>query len=207
MAEVKRLRLLGAGGHAKVAGEAWLSSGGEIVGWHDDAAERRAAPAGAWPMLGTLDAAFGSGDALHIAIGDNVARQRAADEADDARFPPVVHAAAILSPTVRIGPGSLVCAGALLQADAAIGRHAIVNSGALIEHDCRIGDFVHIGPGVRLGGNVTVGAGALIGIGAIVIPGVAIGADALVGAGAVVLRDVPAGATMAGNPARALRQG
>ena len=43
-----------------------------------------------------------------------------------------------------------------------------------------------------------------IGGGAIVLPGVTIGDDAVVGAGSVVTRDVPAGATVVGNPARAV---
>lgn len=51
---------------------------------------------------------------------------------------------------------------------------------------------------VRIGRNVWIGGGA------IVLPGVSIGDDAVVGAGSVVTRDVPAGATVVGNPARAV---
>jgi acetyltransferase-like isoleucine patch superfamily enzyme len=47
--------------------------------------------------------------------------------------------------------------------------------------------------------------GASIGTGAVVLGGIEIGARATVGAGAVVTRDVPPGATVAGNPARILR--
>ncbi|MNN96997.1 Maltose O-acetyltransferase [compost metagenome] len=51
---------------------------------------------------------------------------------------------------------------------------------------------------IRIGRNVWIGGGA------IVLPGVTIGDDAVVGAGSVVTRDVPAGATVVGNPARAV---
>ena len=47
--------------------------------------------------------------------------------------------------------------------------------------------------------------GASIGTGAVVLGGIEIGARAIVGAGAVVTRDVPPGATVAGNPARILK--
>lgn len=48
--------------------------------------------------------------------------------------------------------------------------------------------------------------GASIGSGATILGGLVIGEKSMVGAGAVVTRDVPAGATVAGNPARILRQ-
>jgi len=45
---------------------------------------------------------------------------------------------------------------------------------------------------------------ASIGSGATLLCGVTIGERAIVGAGAVVTADVPPGATVAGNPARAI---
>ncbi|HEX6978969.1 MAG TPA: sugar O-acetyltransferase [Alphaproteobacteria bacterium] len=82
---------------------------------------------------------------------------------------------------------------------------------------CQIGPGVHVyaadhprdpdlrragleqGRPVRIGNNVWIGGGAII------LPGIVIGDDAVIAAGSVVTRDVPAGATVAGNPARALR--
>lgn len=48
--------------------------------------------------------------------------------------------------------------------------------------------------------------GASIGSSVTILCGVTIGEKAIVGAGSVVTKDVPAGATVAGNPARALRK-
>ena len=48
--------------------------------------------------------------------------------------------------------------------------------------------------------------GASIGSGVTLLGGITIGENAMVGAGSVVTRDVPANATVAGNPARILRQ-
>jgi len=47
--------------------------------------------------------------------------------------------------------------------------------------------------------------GASIGSGAVILGGVRVGSGALVGAGAVVVRDVAPGTTVAGVPARVLK--
>jgi putative colanic acid biosynthesis acetyltransferase WcaF len=52
---------------------------------------------------------------------------------------------------------------------------------------------------------ITIGSHAFIGARAFVMPGMNIGERAVVGACSVVTKDVPNGATVAGNPARALK--
>jgi acetyltransferase-like isoleucine patch superfamily enzyme len=54
--------------------------------------------------------------------------------------------------------------------------------------------------GIEIGANVWLGAGARI------LDGVRIGMNAIVGAGSVVTHSVPEGATVAGVPARVIRQ-
>lgn len=61
--------------------------------------------------------------------------------------------------------------------------------------------------GLEFGRPVHIGRNVWIGGGAIILPGVVIGDDAIIGAGSVVTRNVPEGATVAGNPARALSAG
>ena len=108
-----------------------------------------------------------------------------------------------------------------------LGARVFLNYNCVILDTARvtIGDDTRIGPAVQIyaadhprdpavrrsglesGRPVTIGANVWIGGGAIILPGVVIGDDAIVGAGSVVTHDVPAGATVAGNPARAVVHG
>ncbi|WP_395697079.1 sugar O-acetyltransferase [Methylocella sp.] len=108
-----------------------------------------------------------------------------------------------------------------------LGDGVFLNFNCVILDVCtvRIGALTQIGPGVQIlaadhprdplqrrallesGKPVTIGENCWIGAGALILPGVAIADDAIVGAGAVVTRDVAKGATVAGNPARAIRTG
>ena len=191
--------LIGAGGHGKVVADTAVAAGWKEIVFFDRSFPDRSSNGG-WPIIG-VDAAGWQG-ALFCAIGDNKTRARVIREMDAGAFQVLVHPAAILSPSVKIGAGTLVVAGAILNADAIIGQGVILNTACSVDHDCRIGDFAHVSPGARLAGGVHVGTGAWIGIGAVVREGVRIGANAMVGAGAAVIEDVPDNARVGGVPAR-----
>lgn len=122
------------------------------------------------------------------------------------RFATLVHPAATVAPSARLGAGTLAGAAVVVGAQTQIGAHAILNRGVLVGHHTRVGDHVTLSPGANVAGRVTIGEQAYVGMGAIVLDGLSVGPGALVGAGAVVTRDVPAAAHVQGVPARVVRE-
>lgn len=212
------LLILGSGGHAKVVAEAALAAGLPILGFLDDAPERKGLQVVGLPVLGDfsllnslLEGRYATG--LVCAIGANATRQRIVEQINAQFGVPVdgmgrglwqsvIHPAATVSPSAQIAAGCMVLARTVINAEATIGAHCIVNTGAIIEHDCKLAAYVHTAPASTLTGNVKVEIGAFVGAGSTILPSVEIGAWTTVGAGAVVTRDLPARVTAIGIPAR-----
>lgn len=196
---IDKVHLYGAGGHAKVIIDILRAEGAEIRSIVDVDESKRSLSG-----IEVVHSASGLSPVI-VSIGNNAVRKRVAEELD-CEFATAVHPTAVVSPSARIGEGSVVMHGAIVQADAEVGRHCIINTGASVDHECRIGDYSHISPHATLCGNVTVGCGAHIGAGSVVIPGIKIGDWAVIGAGAVIVRDVAPGSVVVGNPGREIKR-
>lgn len=201
------LLVFGAGGHARVVADAALKSS-------------------VWPRVfsSDRDPAFCVGEllpgvrllpvevakreleaAIHVAIGDNAAREREANTWGLVRLVSVLHPAATVSPFAVLGAGCFVAAGAVVAPQASLGLGVIVNHGAVVDHDVRIGAFSHIAPGAVLGGEVRIGTRVFVGAGAVVLPGLSVCDGAVIGAGAVVCAPVTQAGTYVGVPAREIK--
>jgi UDP-perosamine 4-acetyltransferase len=210
---LRRVLLIGAGGHAKVCLEALLDMGEtEVAGALSS--DGSGVEGLGIPVLGTEQDLENVTQRLLVttfcvAIGDNLTRERIGQRLTEGghTITQAVSRFAMVSNTASISPGAQLLAGSVVNASTVIGEGVIVNTNASIDHDCRVGEYVHVGPGAAIGGNVTIGATAFVGLGARVVPGVMIGVGAIVGAGAVVISDVPAGATVVGVPARRIDVG
>jgi sugar O-acyltransferase (sialic acid O-acetyltransferase NeuD family) len=128
-------------------------------------------------------------------ITDRTLRAQVWERLKEAGFglPTLVHPAAMVDHSARLGEGAQVLAGAYVGADAVIGDNCIVNTGAIVAHDCVVGDHTHLAPGSTLAGGVTVGQNCLVGMGASVYLGRSIGADSIITNGVHVFSDVAEG--------------
>jgi sugar O-acyltransferase (sialic acid O-acetyltransferase NeuD family) len=205
-----RVAIAGAGGHAKVVGDALLAAGDvKLVSFLDDNPRLHGSELLGYPVGGPIaDWRHGAIDAVVVAIGDNLSRKMVFESlvAAGASLLVVIHPRCVLARGTRVGAGTVVFANVCVNVDSVIGENVILNTGCSVDHDCYIASHVHLGPGVRLAGGVRIGEGAFLGIGAVVLPGVVIGAWATVGAGAVVLGDVREGVTVVGVPAKEVKQ-
>ena len=198
-----RLLVIGAGGHAKVVVEAAESAGFEVagvIGLPTDPSE----------VLGHAVSLSDDGIEAHgfiVAIGNNRTRAEYFGRYRERGLEPlsVIHPSAIVSPTARIGAGTLVMPGVIVNAQADVGSDAILNTGCVVEHDVAIGDHALIGPLACLCGAAGVGPGVLLGAGTTVAPGTRVGEWSTCGAGAAVVSDLPAHALCVGVPARVSR--
>ena len=142
---------------------------------------------------------------IHIAIGDNTAREKESLFFSDRLKVSVIHPAATVSKYSQLGAGSFVAAGAVLAPGARLGAGCIINHGAVVDHDVQIGGYCHVAPMASLGGEVILGQRVLVGAGANVLPSVRVVDDVIIGAGTVVRADIGAPGTYVGVPARRVK--
>lgn len=213
MAELNKLIIWGASGHAKVVADIVRLAGRyEIVAFLDDSAPPPSANEFLdLPLLKDIDQLRelrqqGVVNIL-LAFGHCGARLRLSTLARQEGFTLVsaIHPRAVVAKDVSIGLGSVIVGGAVINPGSSIGESVIINTCASVDHDCLIEDGVHIGPGAHIGGQVQIGQAAWIGIAAAVKDRIKIGARAIVGAGAVVLDDVPENTVVYGVPAKVIR--
>lgn len=193
---MKKIILLGCGGHAKSVVDAIESKGEyEIAGFLDN---KEFCYRG-YDVIGADEAAeklFKDGvQYAFISIGymgNGRLRERLYAYVKDIGFelPVIVDSSAVIASDVQIGEGTFIGKNSVINANAKIGKLAIVNTGAIIEHDCKVGEFSHISVGAVLCGNVVVGDSCFIGAGTTAIQGIDVADNVIVGAGSVILKNI-----------------
>ncbi|MDQ0198780.1 acetyltransferase [Neobacillus ginsengisoli] len=203
-----KIAVIGRGGHSKVICDMILSDEkNEIVGFLDDKYEQVSLIENAF--CGPIKSAKRMIEYIKdikfvIAIGDNKVRELIAQrlKIPDEYYVTLIHNSAEISPSARIGKGTVVMPYTVINADTEIGLHSIINTGSVIEHDCKAGNYVHVCPSATLTGAVHLENGAFIGAGATIIPNIKIGEWSIIGAGATVINHIPSFCMAVGVPAK-----
>ncbi|EKN69399.1 hypothetical protein BABA_10076 [Neobacillus bataviensis LMG 21833] len=201
------IAVIGHGGHSMVISDMIFSNGGHhIVGYLDDKYEhiRLAVNIFCGPISSANRLISHFKDIKFVmAIGDNKTRKIIVRKLNlpDEYYITIIHKSAVISPSAKIGFGTVVMPNVVISANTNVGNHSIINTGSIIEHDSIIGDYSHVCPGATLTGAVQLGEGAFIGAGATIIPNIQIDEWTIIGAGATVIHDIPAHCTALGIPA------
>jgi len=202
-----RVVLIGAGRFAEETTDVARDAGFTVAAWVEGLDPARAAADHDPPILWIDDQLLFEPDLPAVVAIGSVARRGTVERvAATRRLATVVHPSCVVARTAGLSDGVVLFPGTIVAARSRVGFGTIVNRGASIGHHTAIGAHCFIGPGAVIAGGVVVGDGVRVGLGALIRDDIVIGEGATVGMGAVCLRDVPAGATVVGNPARALER-
>ena len=206
---MKRLVIIGAGGHGKVCAE--IASLVQI--WDEIVFVDRKHPAirqcSGWPVVGhQIDELSANETEFFVAIGDNQTRFSIHKDCVAKGFKPavLVHPSATISQKATVGEGTLICAGAVVGIDSILGECCIVNTGASVDHDCELETSVHLSPGVHLAGEVTVGKFSWLGSGVVTKHSVSICSNVILGVGAAVVKDIREPGIYIGSPSEKVKK-
>lgn len=197
---MKKLIIIGASGHGRVAADIAVRNGYEEILFLDD--DKAVKACGSYPVMGTSDIVQKIEGDVIVAIGNPAIRRRISESISRERIATLIHTDAVIAEGVTIGRGTVVMAGTVINPGSQIGRGCIINTCASVDHDCKIGDYVHVAVGAHVAGHVEIGNGTWIGAGVTVSNDIKICGGCMIGAGAVVVGDIEEAGTYMGVPAR-----
>lgn len=202
---MKKVIIVGASGFGKIAGDAVLCAGDEILGYLDDAPQSKFFFHR--PILGNSNDYINYPEAFFlVAVGNARIREKIVSKMDGVKWYTAIHPKTVISPyDVKIGEGTIVLPNAVIDPGVTIGKHCLINCSAVVAHDCKISDYVHISVGTKIAGTVNIGSRTWVGIGATVSNNLSICEDCMIGAGAVVVKSITESGTYVGVPAKQLR--
>lgn len=164
---MKQLLILGAGGYGKTIADLACQTGGyDSVAFLDDGQTGE-------QILGGCEAVFTlAGEQIHAypAFGNNTLRMKWLDRlmAVGISVPTLVHPRAYVSPTAKLGTGTMVLPMAVVNTGVSVGDGCIINIGALIDHDTVVESGVHLAPGAVVKAENRIAAFAKIDSGTII---------------------------------------
>ena len=195
---MRKLVLIGAGGHSRAALAAVISSGiyqVEMIGDTQNNSEYSGEEIIGIPVVG-LDVAYSyamnNSTPTFVAVGSNSERRKIHTSLIDAglEITSIIHPSAIIGPCTKIGAGSFLAASCHIGPEVEIGESTIVNTMCNVEHESTVGKFCHLGPNSTICGRVSIGDSVFLGASSTILPYIKISSNIVVGAGGVVTRDL-----------------
>ena len=208
---MKKLIIIGAGGHAKET--AWVAenAGFTVVGYLDEDISKHNTHISGFPCLGSFDLVKKLSDCeFTVAIGNSRVRKKIVNKLGEIcqlRYATIIHPTAVLvGKKISIAEGVVLFPSVCLTENITIGKHSIFNVKSSVSHDSVIGNFVTLNPNATICGICNVHDGVEIGAGATVIQEITIQSGALIGAGSVVVRPLDSDQTYVGAPAKSIKK-
>ncbi len=194
---MKRIVIIGGGGHAKVVIDAIKLSGTLKIAGIVDPGLAKGTKILDIEVLGddsVLEGLRKEGiESAFIGVGsigkEGVAiRKKIYEQLKGLGFelPVIKHPKAVVAGDVEIQEGTFIAGNAIINPGTKIRKNAIINTSSSIDHDCTIGDFVHIAPGAVLSGGVKVGNDTHIGTGAKIVQGIDVDENSFIKAGSLI---------------------
>lgn len=162
---MKRLIVIGAGGHGQVVKEIAEACGYETIDFLDDNSPNAVGKIDEIPYRAP------NYDGVIVAIGNNAIRRRITEQLENVEGMnnvTLIHPTAFVSSSAIIGKGTVVEPHAIINTNSRIGEGCIISVGSIVDHDSSIGYFSHINAGAicMAGSNVKaltrVNAGEII---------------------------------------------
>ena len=163
---MKKLLILGAGGYGKTVADLAAQLGCyEKIAFLDDQREGET-------ILGKCGdfSRFAGEYEIYPAFGNNEFRMNWLKTLLGAGItvPTLVHPRGYVSPTAKLGTGTMVLPMAVVNTGVTVGDGCIVNIGALIDHDSVIEEGVHLAPGAIVKAENRIPSGCKIDSGEVV---------------------------------------
>lgn len=201
----KKLIIIGASGHGKVAADiaVKMNKWKRITFLDDDDSIKMSM---GLEVIGKIADAFTHKEEtdFFVAIGNSAVREKIQEKLiqEGLNIVSLIHPSAAIGTDVVIDIGTAVMGGVVINSSSRVGKGCIINTSSSLDHDNVIENYVHISPGVRTAGSVSIGRLTWLGIGSVVSNNVNICSGCKVGAGAVVVRDITEPGKYVGVPVR-----
>lgn len=145
-----------------------------------------------------------------VAVGNPQVREKIVNNIltnfDSVEFPNVISPTAnVMSDTVRIGQGIIICSGAIVTCDVDLGNFVNLNLNTTVGHDAILKQYVTTATNVSISGRTILGRKVYMGNNSCILENLEVVNNTIIGAGCVVNKSITEEGTYVGIPARKIK--